>query len=103
MPLPELVHNKVKEWIQENGPIKCEGDKDTKLMEDDKITFEESNYHLSKILRNCLTNLLQQHREVIIKGDRKGELPGIHPDKQGEREKWIREVEGLQEEEVESE
>jgi hypothetical protein len=30
---------------------------------------------------------LQQHRGVIIKGDRKGELPGLHPEKVRERNK----------------
>jgi hypothetical protein len=63
----------------------CEGVKHTKLMEDVKCAFEQSNHPLPKNLRKCLANLLQQHRGVIIKGERKGELPGLHPDKVRER------------------
>lgn len=87
MPLPELVHDTVKKWIKDNnGPIKCKDKENederhhhTKLMAIVRIAFKQSNYPVPKNLRKFLSNLLQKkHREVIIKGDRKGELPGLH-------------------------
>jgi hypothetical protein len=85
MAIPEIVHDKIKLWLQENGPIKCEGVKHTNLMKDVRIAFEQSGAPLPKDLRKCIANLLQRHRGVIIKGERKGELPGLHPDKVRER------------------